>query len=103
VYYGIANNRDVAINLGIAIDRAIANVIMLTAVGVDYWDALVSSLKGGKQKDRDDFGKLKDIGEEYGKTLEEVRDAIHKNKKYYRPDGGNLTEDEIREILEDLI
>ena len=102
VYYGVASNRDLAINLGLAIERAIGNVMIMTAAGVDYWDALVHSLKEEKQKDRDDFGKLGKIGKEYGKTLEEVRDAIYKNKKNYRPDVKNLSDDEIREILEDL-
>jgi RHS repeat-associated protein len=90
------------IDFGIAIDQSIGMVMASVAVGVNYWDALIHSMKGGKQKDRDSFGKLKDIAEEYGKTLEELRDAIHKNKKYYRPDGGDLDEEAIREILENM-
>jgi RHS repeat-associated protein len=100
VAYGVMHDTDYAINLGIAIEQSIIGVMTLVSTGVDYWDALVHAVK---QKDRDDFGKLREIGKDYGKTLEEVRDAIERNKKYYRPGGGggdNLTEEEIREILE---
>ena len=97
VAYGVANDRDFAIALGIAIERSISGVMVLVGIGVNYWDALIHEVK---QKDRDNFGRLKQIGEKYGKTLDEVRDAIHRNKKYYRPDGGDLTEEEIEEILE---
>ena len=100
--YGVATMNWNCIDLGILIDQSIAGVMAGVATGKGYWDSLIHAVRDGQQKNRDNFGKLKDIGKDYGKTLEEVRDAIHRNKRYYRPDGGDLTEEEIREILDNL-
>ena len=62
VAYGVAISSNAGLTLGIAIEQAVGGVMVLVGAGVDYWDALAYSLKGGKQKDRDNFGKLSEIG-----------------------------------------
>jgi RHS repeat-associated protein len=102
VAFGVATNRDIAIGLGIILDQCVLEVATLAGAGVNVWDAMIHAVK---QKDRDNFGRLKEIGKDYGKTLEEVRDAIHdaKTRPPYNQKGRDLTEEEIREILEETL
>ena len=103
VAFGVATNKDIAIGLGLILDQCILEVAALVSIGENIWDAMIHAVK---QKDRDDFGRLKEIGKDYGLTLEAVRRAIEKAKRkspYNQKGRPNLTEDEIREILEETL
>jgi RHS repeat-associated protein len=101
VAFGVATNRDIAIGLGLILDQCILEVAALVSTGVNIWDAMIRAVK---QKDRDNFGRLKEIGKDYGLTLEEVREAIHRAKQKPEHRGKpKLSDDEIREILEDTL